>query len=542
MRISFHGAANTVTGSCYLIETVCCRFIIDCGLFQGRRTDKEQNEHDFKFLVSEIDFMILTHSHIDHSGRIPLLYKRGYRNPIYATKATAQLCELMLPDSGYIQESEVEWKNRKRERAGQPILEPLYTTNDALLSLSLFEKRMYDEIIKINENVRIRFNDAGHILGSSIVEIWITENDKETKIVFSGDLGTKNTAIIRDPTVIKSADYLILESTYGNRLHPSEDQRIRQLCDTINNTMDKGGNIIIPSFAVGRTQEMIYYLNKHKDEFSDVYGKIMNLPVFIDSPLATSATEVFRRNLDIFDDEAREYIRNGDNPLDFPGLKFTKTADESRALNRMEGSKIIISASGMCDAGRIKHHLKHNLWRSESTIVFVGYQAVGTLGRYILEGAKTVKIFGEEIEVKADIVKIDGFSGHADKTGLMDWVEGFEKIPKQIFLVHGEQEAIEDFSTELKEKFNANVIIPSLYEAFNIDATEVTKDIESEMEREISFLSDKIRDTISVVDHEYRLMLSNVNKRADDTLNADEKLKMYKQLMELEEKIINLMT
>lgn len=542
MRISFHGAANTVTGSCYLIETVCCRFLIDCGLFQGRQSEKEQNEHDFMFLVSEIDFVILTHSHIDHSGRIPLLYKRGYRNPIYSTKATAELCALMLPDSGYIQESEVEWKNRKRERAGKPVLEPLYTANDALLSLSLFQKRMYDEIITVNENVRIRFNDAGHILGSSIVELWITENGKETKIVFSGDLGTKNTAIIRDPQIIKSADYLILESTYGNREHPSEHQRIRQLCETINNTMDKGGNIIIPSFAVGRTQEMIYYLNKHKDEFTDVYGKIMDLPVYIDSPLATSATEVFRRNLDIFDDEAREYIRNGDNPLDFPGLKFTKTADESRALNNMEGSKIIISASGMCEAGRIKHHLKHNLWRSESTIVFVGYQAVGTLGRYILDGAKTVKIFGEEIEVKADIVKIDGFSGHADRSGLIDWLKGFEKPPGQIFLVHGEQETIEGFSAELKEMFSSDIIVPSLYEAFNIDAAIITKDRESEIKRELSILSDKIKNTISVVDHEYRLMLSNVNKRADEILSDNDKLQLYKQLIELEEKIINLMT
>jgi len=541
LRISFHGAAKTVTGSCCLIETICCKFLIDCGLFQGRKTERDQNEKDFRFLVSGIDFVILTHSHIDHSGRLPLLYKRGYRNPIYSTKATAELCEIMLPDSGYIQESETEWKNRKRERAGHDLLEPLYTAQDATLCLSLFQRRIYHEIINVNENVKIRFNDAGHILGSSTVEIWINENGKETKLVFSGDLGSKNTAIIRDPEIISSADYLILESTYGDRLHATEQQRIKQLCQAVNMTIDKGGNIIIPSFAVGRTQEMIYYLNSHIEEFKDDYGRIMKLPVFIDSPLATSATEVFRNNLDVFDEEAREYIRNGDNPLDFPGLRFTKTAAESKALNQMKGTKIIISASGMCDAGRIKHHLKHNLWRPESTILFVGYQAVGTLGRYILDGAESVKIFGEEIEVRADIIKIDGFSGHADKNGLLEWLGGFSKLPGKIFLIHGEEGVIEQFSGTIKSRFDVETIVPKMYETFNIDMFEITPEREQELEYEMNVVSDKIKDSIDVIDNEFKLMHSNVSKKIDALLSQDEKLDLYRKLMELEEKIVNLM-
>ena len=541
MKISFHGASKTVTGSCYLIETFCCKFLIDCGLFQGRKTERELNEADFKFLIDDIDFMILSHAHIDHCGRIPLLYKRGYRNPIYATKATVELCGLLLPDSGHIHESEVEWKNRKRKRAGKTLLEPIYTSQDAVRSLRLFQKRIYDEIIQVNENIKIRFNDGGHILGSSIIEIWINENDKETKIVFSGDLGNMNTAIIRDPSTIDSADYLIMETTYGDRIHLPEKDKIRQLCDVILHTIDKGGNIIIPSFAVGRTQEMIYFLNKHIDEFKGVYDKLMNLPVYIDSPLATSATEVFRNNLNVFDEEAREYIRNGDNPLDFRGLRFTKTVAESKALNQIDEPKIIISASGMCDAGRIKHHLKHNLWRADSTIIFVGYQAFGTLGRYILDGAKTVKIFGEEINVKADIVGIQGFSGHADKNMLLQWVSNFKTKPKQIFLVHGEDEVIKSFSQEIQERFKIKTIIPNMFQSYSVEAFEVTKDRENEFIEEMNIVSDKIKNALDQVEHEYKLMLSSLSKKLENDLSNDEKVKIYKQIVELENKVVTLM-
>jgi metallo-beta-lactamase family protein len=542
LKISFHGASKIVTGSCYLIETQCCKFLVDCGLFQGKKTETDQNESEFRFPITGIDFMILSHAHIDHSGRIPLLYKRGYKNSIYATRATAQLCGILLPDSGHIQESEAEWKNRKRERAGKQPLEPLYTSQDAISSLSLFNERVYDEVVKVNDNVRIRFNDAGHMLGSSITEIWITEDGKETKLVFSGDLGKKDTAILRNPTAIKSADYLIMETTYGDRLHSTQEQSIKTLFDAIIRTADRGGNIIIPSFAVGRTQEMIYYLNKHKEEFTDIYGSITKLPVYIDSPLATSATEIFRNNLDLFDEEAREYIKNGENPLDFPGLRFTKTSDESKALNSLTGPKIIISSSGMCDAGRIKHHLKHNLWRPESTVVFVGYQAPGTLGRYILDGARFVKIFGEVIEVKAEIVMIDGFSGHADKNGLLEWIGSFDKKPGQMFLVHGEEGVIKSFSDEIISRFGIKTLIPALYESYIINAFEITQERKSEFEGMTDILADKIKNQVDAIDHEYRLMQGLVSKKTESVLSDEAKSELYKQLVELEGKIVDLMT
>ena len=311
----------------------------------------------------------------------------------------------------------------------------------------------YSEVIKVNDNIRIRFNDAGHILGSSIIELWVNEDGEETKVVFSGDLGNKDIPILRDRTIIESADYLLIESTYGNRLHTDNKNRSERFVDIITETIEKGGNVIIPSFAVGRTQEIIYDLHKQRDKLNEKIKKLFNIPVFVDSPLAISATEIFRRNLDCFDEEARAYIENGDNPLDFPGLQFTKSADESRALNERKDSAIIISASGMCEAGRIKHHLKHNLWRKESTILFVGYCAVGTLGRKLIDGAKKVKLFGEDISVNARIETIDGFSGHADKDGLLEWIGKFNKKPKKIFIVHGEEEVMNDFSELNKRKF-----------------------------------------------------------------------------------------
>ena len=383
MNISFLGAAKTVTGSCYLVETKETKFLVDCGMFQGKANEVLLNTEPFSFNPGELDFMLLTHAHIDHSGRIPKLYTDGFKGTIYATKPTVQLCGIMLPDSGHIQEMENEWTNRKRQRAGKPPVKPLYTLDDATDCLRLFKGVAYDEVISVSDDVRVRFNDAGHILGSAIVEIWIRENNQETKIVFSGDLGNKGMPILRDPSIIGETDYLIVESTYGDRLHTlkKETDKIEKFINIISETISKGGNVVIPSFAVGRTQELIYDLNKHMDVFGDKVNEILNVPVYVDSPLATSATQIFRQNLDCFDEEAKEYIANGDNPLDFPSLKFTQSPEESRKLNEKAERMIIISASGMCDAGRVTHHLKHNLWRKESTILFVRYQAEGTLGR-----------------------------------------------------------------------------------------------------------------------------------------------------------------
>lgn len=473
MKITFLGAAKTVTGSCFFVETASSKFLVDCGMFQGYSKDNALNEEEFPFNVSELDYIFLTHAHIDHSGRIPRIYIKGFKGEVIATKATVELCAIMLPDSGHIQEYENEWTNRKRIRAGKPPVEPLYTYQDAVDSLQLFRKVSYGEIVKINDEIRVRFNDAGHILGSAIIEMWITEKGEETKIVFSGDLGNRDIPILKDPSIIESADYLVIESTYGNRLHNQRADKAEYFLDLINNTIEKGGNVVIPSFAVGRTQELIYELNKKKEVCDEKLKKLFATPVYIDSPMAISATEVFRNNLDCYDDEAREYVENGDNPLDFPGLKFTRTADESKALNERKDSSIIISASGMCEAGRIRHHLKHNLWRKDSTIIFVGYQAEGTLGRRLLDGAKKVRLFGEEISVEARIEMIEGFSGHADKQGLLSWIERFSKKPKKIFIVHGEEDSMTEFSEEIYRRFNIETIIPFKGESFILNAYNV---------------------------------------------------------------------
>jgi len=501
MKITFLGAAKTVTGSCCLIETQNTKLLVDCGLYQGQAKEEALNSEALPLNPAVLDYIFLTHAHIDHSGKIPKICKDGFKGEIYATKATVELCEIMLPDCGHIQEFENEWKNKKRLRAGKPPLEPIYTYQDALDCLKLFKKVRYGEAIKINDEIKVRFNDAGHILGSAIIEFWIMEKGKETKIVFSGDLGNRDMPIIRDPSIIESADYLVIESTYGNRIHDNKTDKFEYFVDIINETIDKGGNVVIPSFAVGRTQEVIYELNKEKESFDGKLKKLFSIPVFVDSPLAISATEVFRNNLDCYDEEAREYINNGDNPLDFPGLQFTRTPEESKALNERSGSAIIISASGMCEAGRIKHHLKHNLWRKESTIVFVGYQAQGTLGRKLIDGAKKVKIFGEEISVNARIEMIEGFSGHADKDGLLNWIQAFYKKPSKIFIVHGEEESMTSFAREINDRFNIDTIIPEKGESFVITGYKVIESAEM-IKSEISFKRLAIIDLLETLKEE----------------------------------------
>lgn len=478
MKITFLGATKTVTGSNFLVEGAGKKFIVDCGLYQGKATDELKNEEDFLYDVKQIDFMLLTHAHIDHSGRIPKLYNEGFRGDVYATKATCDLCTIMLPDSGHIQENEVEWKNRKRRREGLPELPPLYTAEDAIKSMEIFKSVSYDEIVEISENIKVRFNDAGHMLGSSIIEVWITEEGETKKVVFTGDLGNNDIPLLDSPTMIERADYVVMESTYGNRLHMRNDDKAELFLTIVAETLEKGGNVVIPSFAVGRTQEILYELsrlkesNKDNEEFKAKYKKLMEAPVFVDSPLAISATEVFRENMDLFEDEVKKAIASGENPLEFPGLQFTRTADESKALNETAHASIIISASGMCEVGRIKHHLKHNLWNPNNTILFVGYQAPGTLGRNIVDGAKKVKIFGEEIAVNARIEYIEGYSGHADQEWLLNFVYSFINKPKHIFLVHGEPEG----QIELKQKIIENTKIPVTIPDFG-DVYELNEDL-----------------------------------------------------------------
>lgn len=470
MKISFLGAAKTVTGSCYLVETGKTAFIIDCGLHQGHAEETILNRTPFPFEISKVNFMLLTHAHIDHSGRIPKLYVDGFRQPIYTTKATAELCAIMLPDSGHIQESEQAWQIRKNGRAGKTIEEPLYTMQDAIDACRLFKPGRYDTEIKPADDVRVIFRDAGHILGSAILEIWVMEDGKESKVVFSGDLGNKGIPILRDPAIIDGTDYLVIESTYGDRLHNNQIDKVERFVKIINETIARHGNVVIPSFAVGRTQEIIYELHREEDKYKDHRSSFMQVPVYVDSPLAVSATQVFRNNTDCFDEEARKYIENGDNPLDFPNLHFTTSTDESKALNISDESKVIISASGMCDAGRIKHHLKHNLWRQDSSVIFVGFQAPGTLGRHIVDGAKMVRIFGEEIAIKARIEMIEGFSGHADRDGLLEWINAMQKKPQQIMLVHGEPNVIASFEQTIQAKFGIATHIAELDETVVLGA------------------------------------------------------------------------
>ncbi|MCX8132134.1 MAG: MBL fold metallo-hydrolase [Clostridia bacterium] len=525
MKISFLGAAKTVTGSCYLLETKNYRLLVDCGLFQGHSKEVALNEEDFAFNPSEIDYLLLTHSHIDHSGRIPKLYIDGFKGEIVTTKATTELCSIMLPDCGHIQELENEWTNRKRQRAGKPPVEPLYTYQDAIDCIKLFRSVEYSEVIKLNDEVKLRFNDAGHILGSSIIEVWITENGEESKIVFSGDLGNKDIPILRDPSLIESADYLVIESTYGNRLHADNKNKVERFVDIINETVDKGGNVIIPSFAVGRTQEIIYELHKQRDKYNSKIQKLLSMPVFIDSPLAISATEIFRRNLDCYDEEAKAYIANGDNPLEFAGLQFTKTPDESRALNERDDSIIIISASGMCEAGRIKHHLKHNLWRKECTILFVGYQAVGTLGRKLVDGAKKVKLFGEDISVNARIEMIEGFSGHADRDGLLEWIGKFNRKPKKIFIVHGEEDGMMDFAASINERFNIDTIIPGKGDSYIINAARVVEAGEKQHTASHSYKRLAVIEMLETLKEEFdelAELLKNELKQDKSDLEVDE--------------------
>lgn len=536
MDIQFLGAAKTVTGSNYLLTTDNYKVLIDCGLFQGSNEEERLNFKDFDFDPKEIDALILTHAHIDHSGRIPKLVKDGFRGKIISTKATYDLCEIMLLDSGKIHEQDAQWENKKRKRAGDSLIEPLYTMEDAQNSLHYFEPYHYNQRITINDEVSIRFRDAGHILGSSILELWFDDGTNNTKVVFSGDLGMPNRPIIRNPEYIEDADYLIMESTYGDTIHEPIEESTGKLIDIINKTAFRGGTVLIPSFAVGRTQELIYELNNYYE-----YGKVeeyMKIPIFIDSPMAVNATEVFQKNSSSFDEETKNLILSGDNPFKFDNLRYVRTVEESMALNKADYPKVIISASGMATAGRIRHHLKHNLYNPLNSLVFVGYQAQGTLGRILLDGVNKVKLLGEEIKVGLEIYDLEGFSGHADQAVLLDWLSKFKKKPKKVFLVHGEEDAAGALSKKIEDEFNIGTIIPNNGDEYKIARQEIA--LSKGIALEPSMLKEDIEKELEIVYSQF----TSLSQRSDDLYERKRLEKNYdilkNKLIELQGQLMDL--
>lgn len=471
MKLEFIGAAHEVTGSCHYLEIGGKKLCVDIGMEQGQNLFESQ---EIPVNPAEIDYILLTHAHIDHTGLLPMLYARGFRGEVYTTRATADLSAIMLRDSAHIQQFEAEWRNRKAQRSGGETYVPLYTMEDALGAINLLIPCEYGREVRLCEEITIRFTDVGHLLGSASIEIFACEGEERRTIVFSGDLGNRNKPILRDPIYTKKADYVVVESTYGDRLHGETPDYVGEIAEVIERTFEKGGNVVIPAFAVGRTQELLYFIRQVKEQ-----GLVKTNPdfeVYVDSPLAVGATSIFGKNVEgCFDEEAKELVRKGINPIGFPGLKLSITSDDSKAINFDLKPKVIISASGMCEAGRIRHHLKHNLWRKESTIVFVGYQSRGTLGRALLEGTPTVKLFGETIEVKADIVKISGISGHADKKGLVEWVRGFdEQPPKNVFVVHGEDQVCDSFAACLRDEYGISASAPYSGSIFDLIRGEYT--------------------------------------------------------------------
>lgn len=466
MKLVFIGADHEVTGSCHYLEAGGKHMLVDYGMEQGVNVFENA-----ELPVSEamIDYVFLTHAHVDHSGLLPLLYAKGFRGQVFTTDASADLCSIMLRDCAHIQMMEAEWKNRKARRSESvTAVEPLFTMEDADGVIKRIVPCHYNAKIRVCDEVSIRFTDIGHLLGSASIEVWLTEEGNTKKLVFSGDIGNKDQPLLKNPTNTAQADYVIMESTYGDRFHPGESlDYVTELAKVLKQTFDRGGNVIIPSFAVGRTQEMLYFLRKIR------VGRLVegheNFPVYVDSPLAVEATNIFQENrMECFDEEAMELVRNNINPISFAGLKLSITTEESRAINFNETPKVIISASGMCEAGRIRHHLKHNLWRPECTVLFVGYQAVGTLGRSIVEGAKEVKLFGESIQVRAQILQMRGLSGHADKEGLIKWVKGFEEKPRKVFVVHGEDSVCTSFAECLKIEHGLRACAPYSGSVFNL--------------------------------------------------------------------------
>ncbi len=506
MYFEFAGGARTVTGSSFIIRDADINIMVDCGMFQGRKEVRERNYLEQMYNPRKVDSLLLTHAHIDHSGLIPKLVRNGFFGNIYATKSTCDLCSIMLPDSAHIQEMDVKWVNKKNRKLGREEVEPLYTIEDAEESLKNFVPVSYEETIQIHPRIEVCFRDAGHILGSSIIEMWIDEGGRKRKIVFSGDLGSRDQAIIRDPEIIREADILFIESTYGNRRHKTKEDTYREFKEILLESINKKGNIIIPAFAVERTQEMIYTLGR-----LFAAGEIPRIPVYIDSPLAISATEIFRENRQCFDDDAWEIIMSGNSPLDFPNLHFTRETEESKRLNEEARGSIIISASGMCTAGRIKHHLKHNLYKPESSVIFVGYQAEGTIGRRIIDGAKQVRLYGEDVAIKATVHTLGGFSAHADRDGLLEWVSHIDNPDLTVFVVHGEEESSLSFAEAIQKEFGYRTHVPQFGETVNMET----------MKPETVYTPEKR--SFTLVDTEISSLVAEIERLKDAYRTAKEK-------------------
>jgi metallo-beta-lactamase family protein len=453
IKVQILGAADEVTGSCHLVTVGNRRIVLDCGLIQGRRKDEERNKDPFPFDPASIDAVVLSHAHIDHSGRLPMLVKAGFSGPIYTHRASRDLCRIMLKDSAFLNEKEIEWENRKRLRKGLKPVEALYTIEDARSAMSHFKGLVYRKKVKILPNVTLRLNDAGHILGSSIVELWLEDEGQVRKLVFSGDLGRSGMPILQDPAFIRHADLVIMESTYGDRLHRSWEETLTELENIVQTTTNSRGNILVPAFAVGRTQEILYMLARYYREW-----KLERWQIFLDSPLAIEATRVFTRHSDLFDQDMADLWRQNKTQSILPTLHISRTANQSMALNRVHSGAIIIAGSGMCSGGRIKQHLKHNIWRRECHVIITGFQARGTLGRSLVDGAKYIRLWGETVRVAATIHTVGGLSAHADQHGLKNWYANFEGRPR-VVLVHGETSALESLSNTLKNELDAPVTI-----------------------------------------------------------------------------------
>ncbi len=545
MKIRFCGAADGVTGSCHLIETDRYRFLLDCGMFQGGRKNEQRNSLPFPFQPAEIDFVILSHAHVDHCGRLPLLVKQGFHSEIFCTDATADLADIMLRDSAYIQMRETEYKNKKNDRLGRKNEEPIYTVNDAIEAIQYLTPVFYGVKKELREGITVRFREAGHMLGSASVELWIEETGPDgqpqtTKLVFSGDVGTPDRPILKDPEFIQEADVVLMETTYGNRVHPPKESSLDDLKDAVIRTLKRGGTAVIPAFAVGRTQDLLYYFCKLLKEDREFKKAMEGIKVYVDSPMAQSATEIFKRNAQVYDEKSKDLIMQGVNPLSFEGLVFVRDIFESQTLNHDTSPKVIISASGMCEAGRIKHHLKHNLWDSRNSVIFVGYQAEGTLGRKIIDGAEEIKIFGEPIHVAAEIYNLKGFSGHADRNGLLQWLSAFSPLPEKIFLVHGEQDAKDNFKALIRERLGTDAIVitgestADLSDGLRISGGRAAR--EQERYEELMALRSRLAD----VHHKINHLLYTTTLATDDSMSEERIQKITNAVMSLEKDTINL--
>jgi metallo-beta-lactamase family protein len=536
MKIAFYGATEDVTGSNFLVTTDNGEsFLIDCGMFQGSDSEEAKNRLPFPYDISKLDFVILSHAHIDHSGRIPKLVREGFDKPIYSTRATMDLVDIMLQDSAQIQYYDTQWENKKRERAGEELIEPLYDSDDVVRATQLFDPHFYDEMIEVTPNIKVRLQDAGHILGAAIIELWVTEGDVTTKVVFSGDIGMPDHPLIRNPVKIESADVVVMESTYGNTVHENYKNSLDNLMKVINETTDDGGTVIIPSFAIGRTQELLYEMNKYYEYGGSRHAK--PVPIYVDSPMATKATGVFMKHTDLLDDEAQSLIRRGDNIFAFPNLVYTRTVEESKALNLNKAPKVIISASGMATGGRVRHHLKHNIWNPKSAVVFVGYQAAGTLGRIILDGeVDKVKISGSWVDIKSSVWSMPGFSAHADAPTLIDWLSGFKVEPKKVILVHGEPDEMLPLRDRIEQDLNIKVMTPADGDEYELrgevthlnpsvsadspDLAEVEILVE-DVARMVGAWEDRHHDLTELSDNQLKAMKSTLNRLKKNMLDLN---------------------